>query len=329
MKTLIRILKTTSLALATLFIFSCNNDDDDIPDRTTYDYISENPELSIFKAALDIVPELRDLLNDESGNQFTVFAPLNASFEDFLNANGYPGGISDIDMPDEIEFLTDYLSNHIAEDRISSITMTNENFGFLTTYTPDNINMLFDASGAQIVLNGAVTVTEADISANNGLVHIIDDVIEIPTLTTFVSAHPDFETMKEALIIIENDPGIASDINGELTTAVQYTLLMPTDNAFESLFEGITENDISELEPILVQNIVEIHVLRYNNIDSAKIGDELGNVLHTTDDLDIGVDGEGNYTLTDPQDRTATIIQTDVRAANGIIHIIDQVLLGN
>ncbi|MEM9685578.1 MAG: fasciclin domain-containing protein, partial [Bacteroidota bacterium] len=256
------------------------------------------------------------------------FIPTDNAFDAFLNANGYDG-IESVDMenPDHAEFLITYVYNHITLETTERSVLESEGSGYLTTNTQQEIDMFFDATGESIVLNGVATVTK-DTDARNGVVYIVDDVIPVPTLATFVEAHPDFEVMKQALAIAESEVG--STINSDLTNATQYTVLVPVDAAFESLYNEIKVNDISELEANIVEDVVEIHVIPNTNFDASDIEDAVGGSINTlTDVLDVDVDGDGYYTLTDPQTRTATLIRTDIRASNGFIHIIDRVLLGN
>jgi uncharacterized surface protein with fasciclin (FAS1) repeats len=313
-----------------LFVLSCNNDDD-APKKSIYERISEDPEMSTFAAALDKIPELRAILNDEEGvtsssDDFTVFVPTDASFNAFLSDNGY-ASIDAIETPEDFTFLINYLSNHIVRGKVSGATMQTEVLGYLTTDTQSNISMFFNASSGNIVLNGSATVIESDIAARNGFVHMVDNVIEIPTLTTFVDTNPDFETMRQALA---TDYGAIPDINGELTTATAYTFFMPADTAFEALYQYAGYSDFNDLTLDEIEAIVNVHVIPNTNLTGSDIGNAVGGSINTsTDTMDVDVDGDGNYTLTDPQGRTATIIRTDVRASNGIMHIIDGVLLGN
>ena len=327
MKHIATLLKISSIALLTLFVFSCHSDDDNnVPDRTVYELLSDNAELSTFKAAVDRIPELRELLNDEGGvipsfsGSLTVFAPTNAAFDAFLPTVG-AATIDDVSLTD----LAIYLANHITQDETDSNTMETETMGYLTTF--GNISMFFNASGSTIALNGNAGIVKSDLRATNGIVHTTNAIIQIPTLTTFMNVNPDFGTMRDALLMTEAQAG--SPINNELSTFTQYTVFVPTNNAFDSLYDEVGIGDISDINPVTLEDIIEAHIIKNHNITAANIGDAVGGILFTFGAaLDVNVDAAGNYTLTDPQDRpAATVIRTDVRAANGIIHIIDKVLL--
>lgn len=338
MKTLKNLKKIYVLVLTLAIAYSCG-DSDELPEKTVYELIAEESELSTFTAALEKLPSLRDVLDDNSdlitkADSFTVFVPTDNDFDAFLIKNGYDD-IESVDMenPDHVEFLVTYIYNHITLETTKRSVLESEGLGYLTTNTQQEIDMFFDATGEDIVLNGAAKVIK-DTDARNGVVYIVDDVIPFPTLATFVEAHPNFEVMEQALAIAESEEG--STINSDLTNAAQYTIFVPVDAAFESLYDeiendmGIVVNDISELETNTVEHIVEFHVIvPHTNLDASDIKNAVGGSINTATVLDVDEDGDGYYTLTDLQGRTATLTRTDIRASNGFIHIIDRVLLGN
>lgn len=305
---------------------------------TLYEIISEHPNLTNFTAALEKLPSLRDILNDDSdlitkADTWSLFLPVDDAVDAFLLANGFDG-IESIDMEnqDHFDFLVSFIYNHVTLETNPREVLEGEGLGFLTTNTQKEIDMFFDATGGNIVLNDAAIVMTDNV-ARNGIVYVVDNVIPVPNLATFIDAHPNFEIMQEALDIAESEEG--STIKAELSNSSEYTMLVPTDTAFENLYDEINTNfgdnitDISDLGANIVEDIVEIHSIPFTLLDLADIDGQVGGTIVTLTD-ELQVQREGNiHTLTDPQGRTATLITTDIRASNGYLHVVDLVLLGN
>ncbi|AWX43687.1 hypothetical protein HME9304_00678 [Flagellimonas maritima] len=231
-----------------------------------------------------------------------------------------------------MDFLTVFIHNHVTLETTPREVLEGEGLGFLTTNTQQEMDMFFDVTEGNIILNGVASVL-SDTDAHNGIVYIVDDVVPVPTLATFIAANPEFQIMEQALTIAEGEAG--STIKADLSTAPEYTMLVPTDLAFENLFYEINNNSggnftsINQLGANIVEDIVEVHAITFTEFEGSDITSALGETILTlTDELEVGMDGY-NYTLTDPQGRTATLTKMDVRATNGFIHIIDGVLLGN
>ncbi|MCB0448114.1 MAG: fasciclin domain-containing protein [Gelidibacter sp.] len=321
-------------------IYSCGNDDSVTepmpiePTKTIYQEIAANPNLTSFTMALDKLTVLKNILNDEteiavSVDEFTVFAPTNDAFDTFLLNNGYDGVEAiDEDNPDDFAFLVSYINSHITQLQTTTDMMEEIGSGYLTTFTDDEINMFYYSSNDTISLNGAAMIIEADIYATNGVIHIVDNIIPIPTLTTFIEANPDFSIMNEALENIAVMQG--STIQDDFTNAIAYSAFIPNNSAFENLYEEAGINSLIDFPSSIIEDIVEVHMLPNMHFNSGDIEDAVDGTISTlTDDLHVALDSNENFILTDPQDRTATIIKTDIRASNGYLHIIDRVLLGN
>ena len=333
MKTIKYLKGTLIIALMLVFIYSCNNNNDDddddnnTPTKTSYELISENPELSTFKAAVDKIDDIKVILNIEGGNDFTAFAPDNAAFDQLLGVLGYS---SIDDMP--ISDLTNYMANHIVQGKVEGDMMREEETGYIVTLlniSPGkDVSMFFNASGSDIILNGTAKVSDADNESTNGVVHVVDNIIVIPTLSTFMETDPRFSTMREALQIIEDEEG--STINAQLTAAPTYTVFVPTNEGFNSFYEEHSLESLADLNSSQIEDVLNVHVINSNVRGSDIKAAEGGPGINTsTDVLTVHEDGDGNYYLTDPQGRDANIIKLDVRAVNGYIHIIDGVLLGS
>ena len=183
------------LLLAIQLFVSCN-DDDNVniqPDPTITDLAIDTDDLSILVEAL-VQVGLENVLDDNTG-EYTVFAPTNDAFEDFFTEIG----VSEVsEIPNAV--LEKVLLNHVlGEIKLSGDLMT----GYETVLaqeatTQNNINLYVNTEGG-VMLNGESMVETADIVASNGVVHIVDDVIALPTVVTFAVADPTFDILQAAL----------------------------------------------------------------------------------------------------------------------------------
>ena len=112
MKNYAKLIKLTLLVVSSTIMFSCSDDDSTTQDRTITEFISKNPTLTNLYAALEKA-ELSETLN-QSG-QFTIFAPTNEAFAEFLAVNGFEN-LEDVPTP----VLKEILLNHVLNARVPS-----------------------------------------------------------------------------------------------------------------------------------------------------------------------------------------------------------------
>jgi uncharacterized surface protein with fasciclin (FAS1) repeats len=136
------------------------------------------------------------------------------------------------------------------------------------------------------------------------------------------------------------DTAVAADDFNVLVAAVQaaeleetlrsgeFTVFAPTDAAFEALLDelGATQDELlarDDLADILTYHVVE------GTVTSDAVVELDGETVTTVQGatLTVGITEEGGVTLTDGMENTVNVVQTDIDAANGVIHVIDSVLL--
>ena len=168
--------------------------------------------------------------------------------------------------------------------------------------------------GSSVRINGA-TVTEADIMADNGIIHAIDQVLTPPTVVDVATYVPTFSSLVDNLMRADGD------LPGALSGAGPFTVFAPTNTAFSETATG--DLSASRLAEVLQLHVVSGNVLAADLSD----GDELTTLNGGS--LTVGTNAAGNLTLTDPNGNTRTISSTtnNVQTANGVIHAIDGVLL--
>jgi uncharacterized surface protein with fasciclin (FAS1) repeats len=327
MKIFKNLFKTTLiLALSFTGFISCDDDDDYSPapvpeTNTIVDFVSSNADYSILLEALLLADgDLPGVLLGEG--PFTVFAPNNAAFTAFLSANNLTA-LSDI--PTDV--LTQVLLNHVVSgNAVSSSLTTGYEVSSLSTATPTGNNMsLYINTADGVVINGIATVTTADVSVDNGTIHAVDTVIDLPTVVTFAVADPNFSILKTALTrsdLTFDFVGTLSTANG--TTPAPFTVFAPINDAFVDLLAELNVASLDAIDEPTLKGTLEMHAVAGANVLAAGLSD--GMTIGTLGG-DITANITGGATLTDANNRVSTIIAADVQASNGVIHAIRKVLL--
>jgi transforming growth factor-beta-induced protein len=294
-----------SLALLTgLFVFSaCEKEEDDpmtpeIPEEYSIAEIaSNNEDFSILVEAL-IKTDLASTMSEPG--TFTVFAPDNNAFNALFSEMGV-SGIQDIPA----EALRPILLYHVLGETKTSDMIMDGYYSSLSPAQGRTVSM-FIGTGDGVTINGAATVTMADIEATNGVIHAIDAVILPPTIVDIAIQNSDFETLVSAVV--------DADLAGTLSDpAGSFTVFAPTDDAFAALGGNVP----SDLTPILL----------YHVLGSPVFSDEISSGTVSSlnqDDPDIAVEvSDMGVKL----NGSANVIAVDIVGTNGVIHVIDQVLV--
>ena len=312
--------KNNKFSLGVLFLFTllaftvaCSDDDDkkmqpEPMEQTIVDIAVGNADFSILVDALSKAG-LVDALNGTGS--FTVFAPTNAAFQNLFTALGVTG-VEDLSA----EALTPILLYHVIGSEVKSTQLSNGYVETLSAFMPGDhaIKLLVDLeSGVQI--NGMSNVTSADIMASNGVIHIIDEVLLPPTVVDIAIANPSFTHLVAAVV--------KADLVNALMADGPFTVFAPTDAAFEALFTELGVTGIEDLSAETLTPILLYHVVS-GNVRAADVSTGMVPTLNTEAELDINADGSGVMI-----NGSTNVIVTDVQGKNGVVHVIDKVLLPN
>ncbi|WP_019036993.1 fasciclin domain-containing protein [Psychroflexus tropicus] len=286
-----------------------------IIDPTITGVASTNNDLSSLVSALEYTG-LDEVLADRSAN-FTVFAPNNEAFDSYLNGSE----ITDF----SVEVITQLLLNHVLNEVSFSGDFETSYASTLATYgATENKLSLFVNTSNGILLNGVSSVTTPDNEADNGVIHIVNEVIDLPTIVTFISADPNFSSLLSALTnqdqASQNYVDVLSTPFG--ATPSPFTVFAPSNQAFDNLLDELQVNSIEDIDPATLTASLNTHVITGFNLRSTGLEDGIITTLGS--DLTVNTT-EG--TLTDPRGRMSTIASFDIQASNGVIHSIDTVLL--
>ena len=247
-----------------------------------------------------------DLVGALSGEgPFTVFAPTDDAFAKL------PEGTVEALLAD-IPALTDILLYHV----VSGAVLAEDVVMLDSAETLLGEMVEIRVEGGMVYINDAQVII-TDIIASNGVIHVIDSVLLPPepeeplgTIVDIASADGRFETLVAAVV--------AADLASTLSGVGPYTVFAPTDDAFNKLPEGTIAallEDIPALTDILLYHVVLGEVLAEEVVSLWYVETLLEK------DIEIRV-VDGNVFLNDAQ-----VIITDIMADNGVIHVIDTVLL--
>ncbi|TAI48264.1 fasciclin domain-containing protein [Flagellimonas allohymeniacidonis] len=278
------------------------------------DHAVANPGLTSLVAALTEGGNttFTDLLSDAQ-QDFTVFAPVNAAFDEFTN-------------PDSND-INDVLSNHVVVGTAAfSSGLTNSYVNTAAEFDTDEPFSLYINTDDGVTLNNTSNVIIADIVATNGVIHAVDTVIDLPKILNFVSGDPNFDSLESAL----DTSGLSISLLGD----GPFTVFAPTNEAFQALLDSNDMwNSLEDIEAGLLASVLQHHVISGANIRSGDLnpsGDTTTPATLEGDTFTITLPGtDGNIAdVTDGAGNTGIgIIAVDVQAANGVVHVLNTVLL--
>lgn len=242
----------------------------------------------------------------DSLTRSTVFAPTNDALNSLLTYATW----NTVEITADV--MTTVLKHHVVTSRVYSSGL------------PES----WEAASGEMVMKSDIVPNTVDVVCTNGNIHIIDDVLIPPSL---VGALPKYETVAQIAV----DTEITSKLEEYVTLAglvetlsvvepgTSYTVFAPTDDAFSALslqdLEYLTANNNEKLKEVLLYHVVPAGAL------SASI--ETGSQEFPT------ASGETKVTVTSADGvinvgtNGAKVVKADVKAFNGVVHVIDQVLL--
>ncbi|MDV7188208.1 fasciclin domain-containing protein [Lutibacter sp. TH_r2] len=324
MKKLLTILPIITIAFMAITFTSCDDDDDnEIMEPTTnsiVDFVTENSDNygMLLDALIKADGDLATVLGGDG--PFTVFAPNDTAFGTFLSANGFN---SVDEVPTDV--LSQILLNHVVSGSVQSSSLSTGYINSLSTATPngENMNMYIDTSNG-VRINGVSSVTGADNIVDNGVIHLVDAVIGLPTVVTFATADSTFSTLVAALTRGDQPDFVSTLSTANGTDPAPFTVFAPTNTAFGDLLTELGVSELDDIDTATLTATLNHHVVAGANVMSSALMD---NMIVTTLGGDITANVSGGATLTDANGRMSNIVAVDVQTANGIIHVIDKVIL--
>ena len=221
--------------------------------------------------------------------------------------------------------------NHvIIGSTVTSANLVDAGSGYTNTAAtgPNEANLsLYYTTSNGVMLNGSSAVTNADNLASNGIVHIVDEVISLPTIATFATTNPALSNLVAALELADSGtPTVPYISTVSDASAGPFTVFAPTNDAFANLLLELDPSGntaLGDLAPATVDAVLTYHIVS-GNIQSSG----LPNGAVMTLGGEITADNTA-FTLTDSNNRVSNIVTSlvDIQSMNGVVHVIDTVLL--
>lgn len=236
---------------------------------------------------------------------FTVFAPTDAAF-----AKLPAGTVEDLLKPENKAKLQAILKYHVVKGEVKADKVT----GLEYAETLNGQRVDITTSYGKVKLDDKSTVTATDIGASNGVIHVIDTVI-MPETKNVVEVAEGAEQFTTLLAAVEA-AGLTSALVGE----GPFTILAPTDAAFSALPTGTVENLLRPENRSTLQAILQYHVIsgRVYSDQVVKL-----NSAETLGGETVSISTDGSTVRINE----STVVKADIEASNGVIHVIDAVLL--
>lgn len=315
-------LLTFCLILGLVYLFGgCRNERDGEgpepePTETIFQLLQTTPGLDSMARYVQFYPDIVNLIN--SSGSLTLFAPSNTAFKNLLNTEGFPGDITQINA----DVIKGVLFYHLVIGSLKSEEMI----------SGEDINTLYPGETIRINSNGTlktgsstnpnIKITQKDIQATNGYIHIVGDVLIPPaigsalteltgTVAGTILLFGDFSTLANA--ILKADSAMLSGQTPllEILRDQEVTIFAPPDAAFRAV--GLEANDLTGSQWRVI--------IQYHIIPGTVVSSNLTQRAYTT------FEGEDIYNTRAAYINGFPIAVADaIPAANGTLHVLGGIL---
>ncbi len=248
--------------------------------------------------------DLVDVL--KSDGPFTVFAPTDKAFKKLPE-----GTIAKLLKPENKAMLVSILKYHVVSGKVLAADVVKLN----SANTVEGGSVTIKIKDGSVFLNGNSKVVQTDIAASNGVIHVIDTVLMPPAKKNIVETAVS-TNMFNTLVAAVKAAGLADTLMGD----GPFTVLAPTDDAFKKLPAGTIESLLKPENKDMLVKILTYHVI------SGEVRSEQVAAMHKAKTLQgqkVKIKTKGSTVMING----AKVIKADVEASNGVIHVIDTVLM--
>ena len=295
---------------------ACGGDDDAPPPPGNIVQVAQANGFTALVAAATKAG-LASALTDATAS-LTVFAPTDAAFGTLATQLGFSSATAMVDaLP--ANALANILTYHVLPSKKTAANLIAGGATQATLYTYNSApaTLALSTTGGVSITDAALTtakVTTADVAASNGVIHIVDKVLVPPGVLNIVQmaqVNPAFTTLVGAVV--------SANLAGTLSGAGPFTVFAPTNDAFAAIASTVASLTTAQLTTVLTYHVLPIQVL------AADI--PFGTPVATVQGQTITINAGTPPTITDSTETPAPIVATDVRASNGVIHVISKVLI--
>ena len=312
-----RWLKFLSILSATLSIVACGGGDSAppaVPGNIVA--VAQSKSFNALTAAATKAG-LVSALSDPTAN-LTVFAPTDAAFGTLATQLGFTDATALVNALPAAD-LAKILTYHVLPTKKTAADLTAGGATQATLYSfggaPTRLSLTTTAGVT--ITDAAQTqakVTTTDVAASNGVIHAIDKVLVPPGVLNVVQmaqVNPLFTTVVSSVV--------KANLQGALSGAGPFTVFAPTNDAFVAIQSTVAALTTAQLIKVLTYHVLPAQVLAANI--------PFGTPVATVEGETLTINSGTPPTITDKTSINASIVITDVRASNGVIHVINKVLI--
>jgi uncharacterized surface protein with fasciclin (FAS1) repeats len=319
-----RLIITSSLFTAAALLSACGDDNTTEEEQSIVAIAQDTPSLSTLVAAVQFASNDNDLVSLlDSPGTLTVFAPSNAAFDALaVELTGTPGATgADLLTAANKPLLRAVLQYHVLTSTVNASAIP---FGKAITSAEGSVFKI-DSGAPPTITDGrnrTAKITTTDIDASNGVVHLIDRVI-LPADKNIVQTAQALAAGSPAEFTVLVEAVVAADLATTLSGPGPFTVFAPTDAAFVALLAelGVTKAALLADTPLLTK-VLTYHVAPARLFEAdVPAGQPITMVQSGTISI------SANLEITDVRGRVSKIVATDTLTSNGVIHVIDKVLL--
>ncbi len=272
-----------------------------------------NNDFSILTEAV-VTADLLETLIDPAGT-YTLFAPTNSAFE--------AAGITSLSGL-TAEDLAPILTYHVLGTEIAAGDLPGTEGGLAATVESLGGNFYLTNNAGGVFINGNTEVVATDLTYDNGIVHVIDRTLLPPAIDIVQIAIDNGFNELAAALTEAGLVGALQEPNGP------FTVFAPTDDAFTALYTALNIEGPADVDPLLGDGTLSA-ILTYHVVGARAFSSDLfdGLAPETLQGGTVEVNIDGGVTLIDkdPDVADPAVTGTDVLGTNGVVHIIDGILL--
>lgn len=283
------------------------------PDQKSADIVDTAVGAGQFKTLVAAVQAAGLESTLRGAGPYTVFAPSDAAFAklpDFL--------LTKLTQPAYKASLGLILKYHVLSGSVRAADVLGKTQNVATA---SGAEVAVDGSNNKVVINGSANVTTPDITASNGVIHVIDTVL-LPSIADTAARYEDGATKFSTLASAVSSAGLLPTLAGPGS----FTVFAPTDAAFANLKSALGNDafaailaDKAKLTKILTYHVLPKAAYAKDVMTGAAATVEGGNLNLTV--------ANGSVKVGDSTTTAANVVLADVPNRNGVIHVIDKVLL--
>ncbi|MEX2380208.1 MAG: fasciclin domain-containing protein [Vicingaceae bacterium] len=316
------------LILSGLICFgvACSDDDDEVQPPNNNNNNDNGETISAQIAATTGLDSLEIAIAQvgfnttlQSSGNHTFFAPSNQAFQQLLSDQSVQrvSHLADAAILDLLQYHLSSQAEYKSNDLNGRMYIESTNTG-----GPDStkLSIQVNGSGGSIVLNGEATISEADIDASNGVLHVIDNYIDKPTILNFLETDGRFDSL---LILVRNNN---LDYESRFSTGTK-TLFAPDNQSFSNYIssEG-AYNQMSDIPFLTIPSILDYHYINNTNIRSNQMTQDQNMQTKQGNSLTVDLTNGLQLETTNNGQSNVNVSETDIQATNGVIHRVDAVL---